>query len=160
MFCLGDGVKAAESLAGILCVCIRAVNSATNPLNRGVNNESHQITPHQVVAKSSLSDPQRQLIEVMQRLNFGRIEALGVRDGEPIFDPAPRVIQTLKIGGENGPRPEYACPDFILQKPTIELLEAISSLRNGTILAINVKHGLPFTAEFEVATAKPSGGQQ
>jgi hypothetical protein len=47
----------------------------------------------------------------MQRLNFGRIENLHVRGGEPVFDPAPRVSKKLKIGGENDPRPEAACED-------------------------------------------------
>ena len=61
------------------------------------------------ITKSSLSEPQRQLIELMQRLNFGRIEALHVQDGEPMFDPAPRIVQKVKIGADNGPRPEVTC---------------------------------------------------
>jgi hypothetical protein len=61
---------------------------------------------NELTAKSSLSDPQRRLVELMQRLNFGRIEDLIIRGGEPVFDPAPKVIQKVKIGGENGPRPE------------------------------------------------------
>ena len=71
---------------------------------------------NELTTKSSLSGSHRRLVELMQRLNFGRIEDLIVRDGEPVFDPAPKVIQKVKIGGENGPRPELSCEDFLLKK--------------------------------------------
>jgi len=89
----------------------------------------------------------------MQRLNFGRIEDLVVRGGEPVFDPAPRVIQKVKIGGENGPRTEFSTTDFLLKKQMIELVEAIASLGEGKVLTIDVKHGLPFAVEIEFAAS-------
>jgi hypothetical protein len=89
----------------------------------------------------------------MQRLNFGRIEDLIVRGGEPVFDPAPRVIQKVKIGGENGPRTEFSSTDFLLKKQMIELVEAIASLGEGKVLTIDVKHGLPFAVEIEFAAS-------
>ena len=52
--------------------------------------------------KSSLLPSQRRLLEVMQKLNFGRLENLWVRAGEQVFNPAPRIVRKLKIGGENG----------------------------------------------------------
>ena len=107
----------------------------------------------ELTTKSSLSDSHRRLVELMQRLNFGRIQNLVVRDGEPVFDPAPKVIQKVKIGGENGPRPELSCEDFLLKKQTVELLEAIADLGDGTVLIIDVKHGLPFAVEIELAAA-------
>ena len=100
--------------------------------------------------KSSLLPSQRQLLELMQELNFGRIEDLQVRASEPVFEPAPRVIRKLKIGGENGPRSEISCADFWLKSQVVELLEAIASLGDGTVLAIEVKHGLPFSVEIEL----------
>ncbi|HRV31532.1 MAG TPA: hypothetical protein P5169_07450 [Kiritimatiellia bacterium] len=39
------------------------------------------------ITKSSLTPPQARLVELMQRLNFGRIEDLHVRNGEPQFTP-------------------------------------------------------------------------
>jgi len=114
---------------------------------------------NELTAKSSLSDPQRRLVELMQRLNFGRIEDLIIRGGEPVFDPAPKVIQKVKIGGENGPRPEVTCEDFLLKKQTIELLETITDRREGKVLAIDVKHGLPFAVEIELAGSTKSAGR-
>lgn len=103
----------------------------------------------ELITKSSLSDSQRRLVELMQQINFGRIEDLQVRAGEPFFDPAPRVIQKLKIGGENGARPEADSEDFCLKHQVIELLEAISRLHDGEVLTVEVRHGLPFSAEIE-----------
>lgn len=114
---------------------------------------------NELTTKSSLSDSHRRLVELMQRLNFGRIENLIVRDGAPVFDPAPKVIQKVKIGGENGPRPELSSEDFRLKKQTIELLEAITDLGAGTVLTIDVKHGLPFAVEIEFAASINKAGR-
>jgi hypothetical protein len=100
--------------------------------------------------KSSLSPLQQQLVLLMQELNFGRIEDLQVRAGEPVFNPPPRTVRKLKIGGENGPRPEMACADFWLKSQAIELLDAIAGIGDGKVLAIEVKHGLPFSVEIEL----------
>ena len=101
------------------------------------------------IAKSSLSGPRRHLVELMQQLNFGRIENLEVRGGEPVFDPAPRVVRKLKIGGENCPRPEIVREDFLLKQQTLEMLDAISQLGDGEVRVIEVKHGLAFSMEIE-----------
>ena len=108
---------------------------------------------NELTTKSSLCDSRRHLVELLQRLNFGRIEGLVVRRGEPVFDPAPRVIQKVKIGGENGPRPELCSEDFRLKKQTIELLQAIEDLGEGKVVTIEVKYGLPFAVEIELAGA-------
>ena len=54
--------------------------------------------------KSGLSRSRQRLVELMQEINFGRIEEIEVRDGEPVFDPFPQVIRVIKFCGENGPR--------------------------------------------------------
>jgi hypothetical protein len=80
----------------------------------------------------------------MQRLNFGRIEGLEIRNGEPVFQPLPKVVQDIKIGGENGPRPELAIEDFALRNSVLELFEHISQLGNGRVETLEIKYGLPF----------------
>ena len=108
---------------------------------------------NQQITKSVLSEPQSRLVELLQRLNFGRIEGLQVRGGEPVFEPASRVVQKLKIGGDNAPRPEASLEDFWLKRQTIEMLEAIANLGDGEVLTIEVKHGLPFAMEVEQPAA-------
>src|SRR5262245_55603594 len=107
--------------------------------------------------KSSLSDPQHRLIELMQSLNFGRIEGLRVHSGQPVFEPAPRVIQKLKMGGENGPRPEVGLQDFWLKRQTVEMLRAITELGDGEVSVIEVKHGLPYAVEIERQPSQVGG---
>jgi hypothetical protein len=94
--------------------------------------------------KGSLSGSHRKLVEMMQKLNFGRIEGLQIRDGEPVFNPAPRFIRDIKLGGENGPRPELGRLDFALKSQVVELLEHFTELQNCRIEVLEVKYGLPF----------------
>ena len=112
---------------------------------------------NQPTTKSSLSVAQRRLVELLQKLYFGRIEGLHVSAGEPTFNPAPRIIQKLKMGGENSPRPETDLEDFWLKHQTVEMLQAIIDLRDGEVLSIEVKHGLPFAVEIE-RRAELAGG--
>lgn len=109
------------------------------------------------ISKSVLTEPQVRLVELLQQLNFGRIEGLRIRGGEPVFDPAPRVVRKLKMGADNAPRPEADLEDFWLKRPTIEMLETIAHLGDGQILSIDVKHGLPFALEVEHATELVGG---
>ena len=104
---------------------------------------------NQPISKSSLSKAQGGLVELCQQYPFSRIEGLLVRGGEPIFTPPPRVIQKLRMGGNNNPRPESTLPDFWLKKQTIELLETIAELGEGEIRSIEVAHGLPLVVEIE-----------
>lgn len=104
---------------------------------------------NQPVSKSSLSAAQGRLVELLQNLNFGRIECLQVKAGEPWFEPAPRVLRKLKIGGDNGPRPETSLQDFCLKQQIIEMLEVIAEFGEGEVLSIEVRNGLPFAMELE-----------
>jgi len=104
-------------------------------------------------SKSSLSPPRARLIQCMQRLDFGTIERLAVRDGEPVFDPPPRLVRDVKFGAENGPRPESCLDDFALKSQVRDLFAHLDTLGNGTIRSIEIKHGLPFRMQVEEATA-------
>jgi hypothetical protein len=104
-----------------------------------------QVNPS--ITKSSLSPAQARLFELLQGLNFGRVEGLRVRAGEPIFDPPPRVIQTVKLGLDNGPRPERSYGDFRLKHQVVEMLDIVSSLGDGEVRSIDVRHGLAYCME-------------
>ena len=49
-------------------------------------------------------------------MNFGRIEELPVRGGDPVLDPPPVVVTEYKFAAENGPRAEAGLPDFRLKR--------------------------------------------
>jgi len=98
-----------------------------------------------VLNKSSLSSPQRRLLETMQKINFGRIERLSIRGGEPVLNPAPRIIRDVKLGApDNGARREFHSADFALKREHSELFESLRRLGDGVIECIEVKAGLPF----------------
>ncbi len=98
----------------------------------------------QSVTKASLSPARRRLLELLQQVNFGRVEFLAVQDGEPVFDPPPRVIREIKFGGDNGPRPERDAADFALKAQLVELFRCFDQVGDGTIEVLEIKHGLPF----------------
>jgi hypothetical protein len=89
----------------------------------------------------------------MQGINFGRIEVLRVRDGEPTFDPSPRVIREVKFGGENGPHPKSGAEDFQLKAEVRELFARFEEMGDGTVISLEIKHGLPFRMHIEEVTA-------
>lgn len=101
----------------------------------------------QPITKSSLSEAQRRLVELLQNINFGRIERLQVRCGEPVFDPVPQVVESLRMGSPKGPREEATLEDFWLRQPVVDLIQTILELGNGEIASITVMHGLPHVVE-------------
>jgi hypothetical protein len=103
--------------------------------------------------KAALSPARRRLIELFQQLNFGRVESLNLIDGEPVFEPPPRVVREIKFGGENGPRPERDAVDFSLKSHVVELLRFFDQLGEGTIETIEIRYGLPFRLIYADADA-------
>ena len=80
----------------------------------------------------------------MQEINFGWIERLQVRQGEPVFGPQTRVVREIKLGGESQPRPELERGDFVLKSQVVQLFEHLTTLGNGEVERLQVRHGLPF----------------
>lgn len=93
--------------------------------------------------KGDLSPSRMRLVELMQEINFGRIEGLRIVDGEPAAPPT-RVVREVKFGGENGPRPERDASDFALKAQVVELFRSLDAIGDGTVDLLEVKHGLPF----------------
>jgi hypothetical protein len=96
------------------------------------------------VTKRSLSAPRRRLVELMQRLHFGEVLGLHIRDGEPAFDPPPRLVRDIKLASDDCPRPGRGPDDFLLKAQVVELFQLFDRLRNGVIDLLDVRNGLPF----------------
>ena len=106
-----------------------------------------------VVTVAALTPARRQLVEKMQEINYGQIERLDVRGGEPVFDPPPGLTRNVKFGAENGPRPESDLDDFVLKVQVRDLFHHLDTIGNGTIRSLEIKHGLPFMMRVEEVTA-------
>ena len=103
--------------------------------------------------KSTLTPVQAELVELMQKLDFGVIEGLVIRNGLPVMKPRPRIVRDVKFGAGNGRRDEAGLTDFALKSSVQELMTTLSSLGNATVRRLEVKHGLPFRMQVEEAAA-------
>ncbi len=99
--------------------------------------------------KTELSGCQRALVEMMQRINFGRVEGLAVKDGNPVLNPPPRVVRQVRFCRQNGPRPETAKADFALKAEVHDLFAHMEAMGDGVIECLEVQHGLPFRMTVE-----------
>ena len=93
--------------------------------------------------KAALSGPRRRLVEMMTRLDFGRIEQLRCRNGEPAYSPPPRILRSVKLGSAARPRPEADQTDFRLKAEVVQLFEQLAQLGDGTVELLEVSSGLP-----------------
>ena len=92
---------------------------------------------------AQLSPARQALVRLLQTVNYGEIQGVGVRDGNPIFDPAPAVVINAKLYRDDGPRPELALADFALRDDVRRLMARLDDLKNGTIQCIEVRAGIP-----------------
>lgn len=94
--------------------------------------------------KSDLTGSLQELLETMQRISFGEINGLSIRNGQPNPEQPPVVIRHLKFGSGNRPQPEAQLSDFVLNAKMEEFFASLGRIEEGTIAKIEVKEGLPF----------------
>ena len=93
--------------------------------------------------KAALTPARRLLVELMQEVNYGRIERLEVRDSEPVFKPLPQVVRQIVFGKDNGPNARRAAQGFALKKKVAELFDLFDRERSFLILELVIDNGLP-----------------
>ncbi len=79
----------------------------------------------------------------MQEINFGRMEELQIRDGEPIFTPPPTVLQQFLFGKENGPNANRSVDSFALKKKVAEMFDLFDREPSLSIQELIIDNGLP-----------------
>lgn len=93
--------------------------------------------------KTTLSSHTRRLVELMQRIGFGRIEHLRVAGGEPDFTAMPRIVREVKLGGAPGGDAVARPAEFALKQAVVDLLAELRTTGEGATVSIEVRHGLP-----------------
>src|SRR4051794_10700434 len=88
-----------------------------------------------------LSPARQRLVRLMQTYNFCRLRRLKVRGGEPILDADVELVHDLKLGGDNGPRPELALDDFTLRDEHRSLFRLLDELGDADVEEIQVRYG-------------------
>ena len=101
-----------------------------------------------------LSPARKQLLALMIEIRFGRIENLHIRDGEPVLDPLPRVLRSVRFGHVAERNAWQAAENFVPKKQVIELFEQFDQLRDGTIARLDLKGGLPCSMIVEGSHAR------
>jgi hypothetical protein len=92
---------------------------------------------------AQLSPARQELVRMCQKINYGQINVLVLRDSEPIYDPPPVVVIDVKLYRDDGPRPELEMADFVLRGDVQRLMNLFDKTQDGMIQRIEVQAGLP-----------------
>ena len=92
---------------------------------------------------SDLGPQQRSLLEIMREHQFGRVENMLVRAGQPILDRDLKVVRVACLGGESSGTKPPAGDEFVLKRVVCELFDELARLGHGTVVKLEFKRGLP-----------------
>ena len=107
-----------------------------------------------VLSTSELRASARAFVAAMQQLGFGRFEFLGIENGELVLEPWPTTVRGVKFGSEDAGTSRASADEFQLKRQVIELFEYIREVEAGEIRCLEIRHGLPFSMEVELASAQ------
>ena len=109
------------------------------------------------VSTRDLRPTERTFVAEMNSLGFGRFEYLRIERGELILDPWPAVVRDVKFCSCDPGAAKMAPADFELKPQVAELFEYIRDVDAGEIRCLEVKSGLPFSMEIEMAGRRRNG---
>jgi len=91
-----------------------------------------------------LSSARQALVRLFQSINYGGIESLELRRGEPLLtDPGLNVLVDVRLDCEELTRDELGLADFGLCAEVCRLMSLFDRIGNGKILKIEVRAGIP-----------------
>ena len=94
-----------------------------------------------------LSAPQLSLLEIMREHQFGRVENMPVRAGQPILDRDLKVVRVACLGAESGGTKLPGTDEFELKRAVCDLFDELARLGHGTVVRLEFKRGLPCRLE-------------
>ena len=83
----------------------------------------------------------------MREHQFGRVENMPVRAGQPILDRDLKVVRVACLGGESSGTKPPAGDEFELKRAVCELFDELARLGHGTVVKLEFKRGLPCRLE-------------
>ncbi len=108
-----------------------------------------RLPARQVIRFSQLSPSRQALVRLCQAINYGYIQALRVRDSEPILDPPPSAFKTVNLDSGEAARTEADLADYELRHELCRLLGQLDQIQNGTIQHVQIHRGLPIRIVIE-----------
>ena len=108
--------------------------------------------------KASLTPARQRLLRLLQEVEFGRIENLVLRDGEPLLEMQPRVVRTITFAATGSRNRSRRVEEFELKQQMVEMFRQFDRIGNGVVARIDIKHGLPcfMTVEETACDVLPS----
>jgi hypothetical protein len=97
---------------------------------------------------------ERTFVAAMTGLGFGRFEFLRIDRGELVLDPWPTMVRDVKFGCPDPVAGRTVPTSFQLKPQVAEFFEYARDVDAGEIRELQVRHGLPFSMEVELAGAK------
>ena len=94
-----------------------------------------------------LSPQQRSLVDFMRKHRYGRIENVPVREGQPIIGQDVTVVRIAHLGGKAREETALGGEEFELKRAVRDLFDELAGLKNGRIVRLEFRHGLPFLLE-------------
>lgn len=95
---------------------------------------------------------QRELVDLMSQMGFGRIENLVIHRGQPVFRPSPRVLRDIKLEqSELDASIAARSTNYVLKCQVRSLLHRLTALGDGRVESITVANGLPLRMTVEAA---------
>jgi hypothetical protein len=125
---------------------LRTISTIQSAANRSVS--THDLLPSE-----------RAFVVAMQQLGFGRVEGLRIDHGEVVLDPWPTTVRGVKFGSEDAATSRPAPEEFQLKRQVIELLEYVREVEAGEIRMLEIRHGLPFSMEVELAGVRTTAAE-
>jgi len=101
-----------------------------------------------------LTAAQRLLVQLMSDHQFGRVENMSVREGQPILDHDVKVVRVSRLSGDAGPTDAISAREFELKRAIRDLFGELERLENGLVIRLEFRHGLPIL--LELAERKPA----
>lgn len=80
-----------------------------------------------------LSPARQRLVRMLQAVNFGELQCVHIREGDPTFDGDSMIVLDVKLDKEELLRHELELADFVLSEEVLRLMSQFDQLRNGTI---------------------------
>lgn len=105
----------------------------------------------QSIRAKLLSSNRKRLVEMMQELNFGRIDLLHIKRGEPCFMPPPLVFKDIDLSSHKDNESNTCCldTDFVLKKQIVVLFDYLEKEGDCIVHSLIVQNGLPVRMKIE-----------
>ena len=90
-----------------------------------------------------LTEAERRLLEICQRIQFGRLLDLHMQNGQPLIGSRITVERDHKYGSRHRNQPPDSA-DFALKDQQRDFIERLRATDGCQVVKVQIQHGMPF----------------